>query len=295
MSAPKWNNVTLIGCGLIGASFALAIRRSGACTRIAGWDSNAQVLDEALRAGVIDEIDGAFATGEVSNAELIYLAMPVRQIINFLKTRGQQTRAGVIITDSGSTKAQICRAAQEHLSQDRYFIGGHPIAGSHNSGLAHAQANIFRGAPYILIDEGREGLNNALQAVKATLECLGSRVILITPSEHDRAMALLSHLPQLLSSALATAANEHTATSSWMQIAGPGYADMTRLAASSWAVWHDVFATNAEPLAGVLDLYITKLEAVRDELRLRAAGGDGDLDGIRALFRDSPGKSLKPS
>src|ERR1700682_2595616 len=149
-----WNRVTIIGCGLIGASFALALRRAGACARIAGWDTSAPVLDEAVRTGVIDEVDQAFASEAVSSSDLIYLAMPVGEIIDFLRERGRQIKPGAVITDAGSTKVEICRAARLHLPDAQQFVGGHPVAGSHLPGLAHARDDLFAGAPYVLITDG---------------------------------------------------------------------------------------------------------------------------------------------
>jgi len=281
---PQWNYVTIVGCGLIGASFALALRASGSCRHIAGWDTNPQALNDALRAGIIDEIDNAFPAGGTSLAELIYLAAPVRQIISFISEKGCQAARGTIITDSGSTKVEICRAALIHLPEEIFFVGGHPIAGSHNSGPTYAQPQLFQGAPYILIDEGNEKTNPALTKVKATVERLGANVKLLTATEHDRAMALVSHLPQLLASALAATISEAACNNSLKEIAGAGYADMTRLAGSTWSVWHDVLLTNAVPLADALELLLKKLIALREELRLSPIPGGEELPYASSLF-----------
>jgi prephenate dehydrogenase len=283
-ATPQWSYVTVVGCGLIGASFALALRARNASPRIAGWDTNPRSLEEALRAGVIDEIDNAFQTGGTSLAELIYLAMPVRQIISFINEKGFQTAKGTIITDSGSTKVEICRAALIHLPEERFFVGGHPIAGSHNSGPTYAQPQLFQGAPYILIDEGNEKTRPALTKVKETVEGLGANVKLLTATEHDRAMAFVSHLPQVLSSALAATVNEAACINSRKDIAGAGYSDMTRLAGSAWSVWHDVLLTNAEPLADALELLVKKLIALREELRLSTMSGGEELPYASSLF-----------
>lgn len=283
--ARKWNRVTVVGCGLIGASFALALRRAGACERIAGWDSSAAVLTEALERGIIDEIDQPLADGCVSQSELFYLAMPVGEIIRFLRERGRQTERGAIITDAGSTKAQVCRAAREHLPEGRLFVGGHPVAGSHHAGLAHARHDLFAGAPYALItgDGGEDG--QALEALKETVELLGARAVLTTAVEHDQAMAVVSHLPQLLSSALAAAAREQPDADALLNLAGPGYRDMTRLAASSWSVWRDILATNPAPVARALNVLIDKLAAVRDELQEHSDCAGAGLTATGALFK----------
>ncbi len=284
MVAQKWNRVTVIGCGLIGASFALALRRGGACERIAGWDSSAAVLAEALERGIIDEIDQSFADGHVSQSDLFYLAMPVGEIIRFLRGRGCRIKRGAIITDAGSTKAQVCRAAREHLPEGRLFVGGHPVAGSHHAGLAHARHDLFAGAPYALIAGDGGETDQALAALKETVELLGARAVLTTALEHDRAMAVVSHLPQLLSSALAAAAQEQPDVNALLNLAGPGYRDMTRLAASSWSVWRDILATNPAPVARALNVLIDKLVAVRDELQERPDGAVTGLPVTGALF-----------
>src|ERR1700674_4211060 len=123
----RWNRVTIIGCGLIGASFALALRRASACAQIAGWDSSSSELEEAVRTGVIDEVDQAFAiegaSEGVSSSDLIYLAMPIGEIIGFLRARGRQIKSGAVITDAGSTKVEICHAARLHLPEAQRFVG----------------------------------------------------------------------------------------------------------------------------------------------------------------------------
>jgi prephenate dehydrogenase len=281
----KWNRVTVIGCGLIGASFALALRRAGACGRVAGWDSSAAVLAEALERGVIDEVDQSFADGRVSRSDLFYLAMPVGEIISFLRARGGQTMRGAVITDAGSTKVEVCRAAREHLPEGRLFVGGHPVAGSHHAGLAHARQDLFDGAPYALVEGGGAEHEQALAALKETVELLGARPVLTTALEHDRAMAVVSHLPQLVSSALAAAAEEQPDADALLNLAGPGYRDMTRLAASSWPVWRDILATNPAPVARALDVLIAKLVAVRDELQECSDRAGAGLTVTGALFK----------
>ena len=173
----RWHRVTIIGCGLIGASFALALRRANACDRIAGWDSSKTELDEAVGTGVVDEVDQAFVdtAGVVSDSDLIYLAMPVGEIIEFLPNTRRQVKPEAVITDAGSTKVEICRAARLYLNDFNQFVGGHPVAGSHLQGLAHARADLFAGAPYVLIaDDQPEGPAHA--ALRETLDLLGARV-----------------------------------------------------------------------------------------------------------------------
>jgi prephenate dehydrogenase len=271
---------------LIGASFALAMKRARACAVVAGWDKSSSVLDEALKRGVIDEVDQAFAGEEVSSSDLIYLAMPVEEIIRFFGERGAQVKLGALITDAGSTKREVCRTAQLCLPKDRRFVGGHPIAGSHLRGLRHATAELFKDAPYVLIgDEDESARETALVAFKETLDLLGARVKLMTADEHDRAMALVSHLPQLVASALAAVIKEDADAGALIDLSGAGYRDMTRLAASSWSVWRSILTTNPAHIVMALDALVEKLSAVRAELRGEREGSRLEITG--KLFMES--------
>ena len=289
MMKQKWDKVTIIGCGLIGASFALALKRAAACRVVAGWDTSASTLDEAIARGVIDEVDEAFSAEAVyttaSTADLIYLAMPVAGIIRFLSERGRQIKRGAVVTDAGSTKALVCRAARAGLPEGRSFIGGHPVAGSHLRGLEHASADLFRDAPYALIAGEDQDESEALVTLKETLSLLGARVVLMTADEHDRALAFVSHLPQIVSSAIAAVVNSQPDALALNRLSGAGYRDMTRLAASSWSVWRDILATNSSHIATALDLLIEKLAAARDELHQHS--GRDELSALGGLFEDS--------
>src|SRR6267378_1237028 len=280
---PLWNRVTIIGCGLIGASFALALRRSAACARIAGWDSSGSELDEAVRTGVIDEVDQAFALDGVSSSDLIYLAMPVGEIIEFLRERGWQVAAGAVITDAGSTKVEICRAARLHLPEAQQFVGGHPVAGSHLQGLAHARSDLFAGAPYVLVTKGDQDAGHAHAAIKETLDLMGAHVTSMTAAEHDRVMALISHLPQIVSSALAAVNRDQPDADALVSLSGTGYRDMTRLASSPWSMWGDILATNSSETVAAIDALVGKLTAVRDELRDRSERVESELTITRRL------------
>jgi len=297
-----WGRVTVVGCGLIGASFALALRRAGACVRVAGWDASASVLDEALRRGIIDEVDYAVADGGVSESDLVYLATPVGAIIEFLRERASQIKPGAVVTDAGSTKREVCRAARESLPCDRRFVGGHPVAGSHLRGPAHARADLFEGAPYVLtVDEserdgdevggdgsGRdEGDGRTRDALAETLRRTGARVTAMTAREHDRAMALMSHLPQLVSSTLAATVESQPDSAALGRVAGAGFGDMTRLAASEWSVWRDILETNPSEVAAALDAFLSQLALVRDELRDCSAGRRDGLRVTGSLFERS--------
>jgi len=284
----KWRQVTVVGCGLIGSSFALALKRAQMAERVLGLDTSASVLDEARARGVIDDVDDALSVGGVSTSDLVYLATPVLEIVRFMGERLVQTKPGAIITDAGSTKRLVCRAATEHFPPDRYFIGGHPIAGSHQSGVNHARADLFKEATYVLTTDNSPSQSESFNRVRETVEALGCRVKLMTAVGHDRALALVSHLPQLVSSALAKTVNEQDDAATLLALAGPGYKDMTRLADSSWLMWRDVLVSNPAEIATALDLIIEKLGSFRDELKRFEARDNAEFDLLRQFFRDEP-------
>ena len=281
MSKPMWNRVTVVGCGLVGASFALALKRAGACACVAGWDADPRVLDEALRLGVIDETDEAFKGGGVSQSDLVYLATPVGQIVEFLRACAPHVKPGAVITDAGSTKVEVCRAARACTQKGWRFVGGHPVAGSHLRGPVHARADIFEGAPYVLTPPEDGSHPAALAALEETLSLFGARVRVTGAAEHDRALARLSHLPQLVSCALAATACEGADEVELSALAGPGYRDMTRLASSPWGIWRDILATNPKDVADALDSLIPKLAAARDGLREHSRQLCEDTEGAR--------------
>ena len=288
MTRQLWERITVVGCGLIVASFALAMKRSGACAVLAGWDKSPSVLEEALARGVIDEVDQSFDRGDLSSSDLIYLAMPVEAILAFLREQGTHIKKGAVVTDAGSTKTEICRAAQMSLQGDVHFVGGHPIAGSHQRGLLHATSDLFIDAPYVLIVGGDPGAQPpALGALKETLELLGARITVMSAEEHDRTMALVSHVPQIVSSVMSAVVRDAAGDSDLMNVSGAGYRDMTRLAGSSWSVWRSILMTNPGNVVTALDSLIETLKTVRDELRNCKGKSVDDLKMTRTLFVDS--------
>ena len=280
----KWRRVTVLGCGLIGGSFAKALKDNHLAERIAGWDVSTDAIGEALRLQIIDEVDDAFSSGGVSDSDLVYLAMPVNEIIKFLREAGSQIKDGAIVTDAGSTKTEVLKAARTHLPKGKIFIGGHPVAGSHLHGASHAEATLFANAPYILINDSQTD-ETVLAAVKETIEFIGARVVLMSAEEHDRAMAMVSHLPQLLSSALAQTVESQPDAQTLLEVAGSGFRDMTRLAESSWKVWRDICATNTVQIACALDILIRELQDVRDELSEFASEESHNLSFTSTLFK----------
>lgn len=261
-----FKHIAIVGLGLIGGSFALAVRRRQLAERITAWDTS-DALEKALADGVIDAAEEGLAAGRVCAAELIYLAAPVGAIIHFLRQRGASVKPGAIVTDAGSTKREICRAARAGLAKDVHFVGGHPMAGSHHHGFDYASGDLFHGAPYALVagdefDASDVAQAEALKRVQGLIEAIGGKPVLITAARHDRAVARSSQAPQLIATALALAVGE-TGDADAMALAGSGFADMTRLAASHWLVWADILRTNGDEISRALEEFSRSLEAAR--------------------------------
>jgi len=236
--------IAIVGVGLIGGSFALAMRKAGFNGKIIGV-SSPPTIQKALARAAIDE---ALPLAEAAAAaDLVYLAQPISGIIATLDLLD----TGALVTDAGSTKAVICETGRK-LQRGR-FIGGHPMAGKESRGVENADADLFRGRPYVLT--ARE------PQLETWIERFGARLVILDPVEHDRLVAFVSHLPQLLSTTLAAvlAGKEN--------VAGPAAADLTRLALSPYDIWRDIFATNAGPIDAALAAFIVRLEEVRTQLR----------------------------
>lgn len=271
-----FQHVVIVGCGLIGCSFALALRRAGFDGRISGWGSPESV-QEAVRRGMISERERSFDEGHPCSGDLIYLAAPVMAILDFLQTKSGLLKPGSFVTDAGSTKVEICRTAQQHLPSAVDFLGGHPMAGSEKSGPEHARADLFEGAAYILTPDDRTS-SERLAQMELLLREIGARPIRMDAAEHDRAVAYISHLPQYLSTALAAMLEHHPDARHWLSLAGEGFRDMTRLAASRFPLWRDITRTNRENIVHALDDYIQQLSSLR-----RAVAAE-DLDAVAESF-----------
>lgn len=269
-------SVCIVGCGLIGGSFALALRRAGYHGRITAYGGKRSVR-MAVERGIVDAIEESIERGEMLEADLIYLAAPIGGIIDFLKTRAGQIKEGALVTDAGSTKAEICRVARESLPEGIDFIGGHPMAGGEIVGVEYARADLFDRATYALA----LGQGSRLNRLAPIVEALGARVLLTDPESHDAAVALISHLPQLVASALAASlahVDEAVERELAQQLAAGGWRDMTRLAASSWSMWRDICLTNQPNIAVALDRLIQELQSLKDALDIR------DFNQVRDLF-----------
>ncbi len=260
--------VAMLGCGLIGGSFSLGLKARGFPGTIVGWDRE-EVLARAGERGAIDR-STANLEDAVADADLIYLATPVTLILELLPAVGRAAKSGALVTDAGSTKARIGRVAQEALPAGVLFLGGHPLAGREVAGIENADSELLVGAKYVVVRDtlNRRDTEGAEEEFLGWVRKLGAEPVEMDAETHDWAMALVSHLPQLASTALASAAWDETDEDGLpLRLAASGFQDMTRLAASPYELWRDICLTNAGNLGRALDRLIQTLERMRTHLR----------------------------
>lgn len=258
MTPPR--RAVIVGTGLIGASVALALREQG--WRVSGVDADADRVQEALDAGVID------ASGNDADAELVVIAVPVSSVAAAARIALEEC-PNATVTDVGSVKAPIATAVA-----DSRFVGGHPMAGSEQDGIKGADAHLFRGATWVLTPtDGTDPVRYA--DLRATISSIGADVVELRPEKHDALVALVSHVPHLTAVTLmgiaATQAEEHATL---LRLAAGGFRDMTRIAAGHPAIWPDICAENRDAILQGLDALTASLAAVRSAV---ADGDRGEL------------------
>jgi len=257
--------VAIFGAGLIGGSFALALKRAGFTGEILGVSSNA-ALTEALRLRIIDA--AASEEQAAAEADLIYLAQPVGRILAILERLNAHVKPSALITDAGSTKAAIVEKAERYITRCQ-FLGGHPLAGKETRGVGAAEAEMFAGRTYVLTPTRERDLETgAAREFVDWLRRIGSIPRVYDARRHDEVVAFTSHLPQLCSTALAATLAEVFASgrSEAEAASGLGLRDTTRLALSSFDIWADILATNSKAVLGALDEFIRRLSEIRGKL-----------------------------
>ena len=266
MNPLPFHRISLVGVGLIGGSWGLALKRRGLTEHVTGCDHLA-VLDRAVTLGAIDRAEPDLATA-VRGADLVILAAPVGAILEQLRQVNEVASPHALITDAGGTKSAILERARNIFGGEPLFVGGHPLAGRERSGIENASADLFEGTAYALTASGlRDRDDERVLGFRDLIESVGARPFWCNAETHDRALAFLSHLPQLLSTGLAsTIAEEDQRRSLPLDLAATGFRDMTRLAESPYAIWRDVCLTNQENLRQALDALIGKLQMIRHEL-----------------------------
>jgi len=258
--------VSIIGTGLIGGSFGLALRQAGFGGRILGV-SSMPAIQAALDCGAVD--CGVSLVEAAAEADLLFLAQPIGRILDTIRHLDPLVRPDALVTDAGSTKCEIVDVARQHLRRCQ-FLGGHPMAGKETRGASEAEAGLFRDRTWVLTpDDPAELETAAAQDFLGWLSRIGARITVLDSDEHDRVVSLTSHLPQLASTALAATVADKLGAEGNIGVAGPGLIDTTRLALSSYDLWRDILATNSEHIDKALAGYIQELEHMRENLRTR--------------------------
>ena len=269
--------LVVCGVGLIGGSFALALRRAGAVERIVGIGRRREVLERACALGVIDEIAEGWADA-LDGADLVLLAAPVGQMDAILAAMAPHLRPGTVVTDAGSTKRDVVAALRSHLGAALAdVVPAHPIAGAEKSGVEAAFAELYMGRKVVLtpLPESRP---EAVQKVRDAWEACGANVVGMTPEEHDRVFAAVSHLPHLLAFGLVDDLAGRSNAPLLFSHAASGFRDFTRIAGSHPEMWRDICVANRVALLEELDAYLGELA------RLRMMLVEGDGDGLEAVF-----------
>ena len=255
---PPFRSVAVVGLGLIGGSIALSLRQAWPSAAVIGVD-RPEVSAAAHRLGATTE--SRASVEELQDVELIVLATPVPEIVRLIGAAAA-AKLDAIVTDVGSTKRLVTEAA---ASAALRFVGGHPIAGSAHGGLTHARPDLFAGREWLLVPGGAPE-DDVRRLERLVIEGLRAEPRRIDAAAHDRAMAYVSHLPQLVATALMKTAGAAVGPDG-LDVAGPGFSDMTRLASSSAEIWRGILASNADFVAEALDAFISALPSTVSALR----------------------------
>lgn len=269
----------------------LALKRAGLGGRIVGV-SRSETIAQALQLGVIDEGWGySDLANALEGADLIFICTPIRRILDLIEEIGRLADPGALITDVGSTKRRIVAQARAHCRNGVYFIGGHPMAGSEKAGVTAADPFLFQNAIYILVPDHRVPADR-YEALVDLLRRVGARVMELEAEAHDQAVAAISHLPQMMATSLVEMVGKlNEQRDHFLPLAAGGFRDLTRIASSPFAMWEDIFATNADEIRGMIDRYISVLEDAKTRLQEESLGADFEFANKTrgSIPRDSKG------
>ena len=257
------NKLVIIGVGLIGGSFAQALRSAGLVKHIVGVGRSQKNMQYAVELGVIDEIASDIASA-LHHADLVFLAMPVGQTKYIMEKIAPHLQANTIVTDAGSTKQDVIAAARHCLSmQNRHhFVPGHPIAGAEQSGVLAAQPDLYLNK-HVILTPLAETSANAIEQVRQLWQACGAQVSLMPANEHDQVLAATSHLPHILAFTLMNHLSNASQPENMLRFAGSGFRDFTRIASSSPEMWRDICLANRMTLLQQIDMYQNELKALQ--------------------------------
>jgi len=269
----------LIGCGLMGGSFALAMKKAGLVKRVVGYSKSPSTTERARQMGVID-VEAPSALLAVAGADIVLLAVPVAATEATLKAIRHLVTPQLLIMDVGSTKADVVQAARHALRErSGSFVPAHPITGREVSGVEHADADLYSGRQVILTPT-EHTLTAQLQRARELWTALGCRITTMAPESHDAAFAAVSHLPHLLAFAMLTSIIGQPRADEFLGLAGPGFRDFTRIAASDPKMWRDVLRANRDELLVQSKHFRQALDSLEDAMR---ADNDQRLEDLLTL------------
>jgi prephenate dehydrogenase len=268
----------VIGCGLMGGSFALALKRAGLVKRVVGYSKSPSTTEKAKRLGVID-VAAESALLAVSGSDIVLIAVPVAATETTFKAIRHLVEPGVLFMDVGSTKRDVVDAARRVLRERiGSFVPAHPIAGKEVSGIQHADAALYNGRQVILTPL-QQTAPELVQKATDVWSSIGAQVLKMTPENHDAAFAAVSHLPHLLAFAYFSAVVNQPAGRDFLSLAGPGFRDFTRIAASSPETWRDILVANREEVLKQSQRFRQALDALEHVIR------EGNGDALEGLIR----------
>ena len=275
-----FDRVAVIGVGLIGGSFSLALKEKKLCRHVVGAGRSAANLQLALERGIIDSI-AAGPAAAARDADLILISTPVAQFEKILQEIKDNLKPGALVTDAGSTKRDVVATARAHLgTKISQFVPAHPIAGAEHSGAAAAKPDLFRDRR-VVIAPLEENSERDIEAVCALWAAAGARVSRMTPQEHDEVFAAVSHLPHVLAFALVNDVSKRSNSAQLFGYAAGGFRDFTRIASSHPEMWRDICVANRDRLLHELHLYGEKLKTIGQMLEA------SDAPALEKLFAEA--------
>ncbi|GAB1389035.1 MAG: prephenate dehydrogenase [Rubrivivax sp.] len=273
-----FNQLGVIGCGLMGGSFALALKRGGLVKRVVGYSKSPSTTERAKKLGVID-VAAESALLAVSGSDIVLLSVPVAATEATFKAIRHLVEPGVLVMDVGSTKRDVVDAARRVLRERvGAFVPAHPITGKELAGIQHADAALYSGRQVILTPLAQNP-PELVQKATDVWAAIGSQVLKMTPENHDAAFAAVSHLPHLLAFAYFSAAVNQPQGRDYLSLAGPGFRDFTRIAASSPEMWRDILVANREEVLKQSQRFRHVLDALEHVIR------EGNADALEDLIR----------
>lgn len=263
----SFNKISIIGVGLIGGSLGLALKEKNPNFKIVGIDRQ-EIIEKAITRGAIDEGTVNIEEG-IKEADIVIIATPVKTILDLLPKINPFLKKGCLVTDTGSTKQQIVQRANEVLSKDVFFIGGHPMAGSEKCGIEEANPHLFQDRTYILTPTKKSNLI-AIDKIFSLIKMIGANRLILDLLEHDRIAGAVSHLPQIIAVSLINTTGELALrgnNNNYFKAVGEGFKDMTRIASSPYKIWEDICETNQENILEMIREFRNYLEVIEDKLK----------------------------